>query len=109
MQHLLFKNPSTQFGLNVTVRDGSKWADTQAGELLVISDSSVEGKALDIDTALAIGSSWFANVTDIPEELLKFEHDSSCRETIGLIHALDDAYGKGEWGADGLVVLFFWV
>ncbi len=112
MRVLLFKNPTVHPGLNVTVRYGSKWADVVAGERLAIAETPVEGgvePAPIITEVFAIGATQFAGLDHIPEVILGFEHDSTCRTLAGLTVAMDRAYGEGNWGADGVTVLLFWV
>ena len=107
MRDLRFLNPTSHPGLNVTVHDGAKWADVVTGDPLLLLETDNEDG--DYGDAIAIGATHFGHIIDIPDFILRFEHDSSCRTLEGLGEALDAAYGAGKWGADGVTVLAYWV
>lgn len=101
MRELLFRNPVFRPGLNVSVRNGTKWADLQPGELLTLRET--DGPVVGLATAVMTRSVTF---TELPEIWLRQEHDPLCTTKAGLAAALDQAYGPGQWGPD-LTVVFF--
>jgi len=88
---LKFGNPSFRKGLNFTVRDGIKHANLsdRIGDTVGLAD--VNGNV--------IGSGCLVNVTvcsliEIPDFVLKNEHDLECVKPIGLMHVLQTVYGR---------------
>ncbi len=111
MQTLLFLNPEIQEGLNLTVRNGTKWADrVRYGTVLRVAKTGEEdtelGRVLVIN-AIVIP---FVDMEPYPEEdqdvgILQYEHDPSCRTASGLRKVLDEAYPDGI--GPQLTMLFF--
>lgn len=85
---MLFQNPVFHPGLNVTVRNGRKWADLRPGDLLDVQaadgTSVCQGRSL---------FTWTGAVDDIPSYYLKFEHDPQCQSREGLRSVLGEVYG----------------
>ncbi len=118
MRELLFLNPVVRPGLNLTVRNGTKW-----------DDKSYPGKSLDIKPtldahgkpttgklghAVAIGHVLSTQVVNMDQmepqvlaKVLRHEHDPACMREEGLVIAMDRAYPQG-WGPY-VTLLWFWV
>lgn len=86
-----FGNPTFRKGLNFTVRDGIKHAHLadKIGDVIGLAD---------VQTNL-IGSGVLVNVTvcsliEIPDFVLKNEHDLDCVKPIGLMHVLQTVYNR---------------
>ena len=107
MRELFFLEPAVHPGLNLTVRDGAKWADVQPGEPITIYKTGAAKTGYE-PMALAIGAGKFDELVKIPDPLLAFEHDQTCRNFEGLVAAMDRSYPDGH-GADGYTVLLFWM
>lgn len=102
---LEFLNPTFRPGVNVTVRSGRKWdmiVDVlpknvmvrDGGQNKVIGDAKIVGKLV-------------MPAIQIPTDILNLEHDSGCRNLIGLWKAMRKAYGP-TWDIEQEVtVLFF--
>lgn len=103
MKTLRFLNPDIQEGLNLTVRNGSKWADLKCGEALRVVKTGEEDTEL--GRVVVINAVRRSVLDGLPSDLLRYEHDPSCRSPEGLRKALDEAYPDG-WGPD-LTLLFF--
>jgi hypothetical protein len=111
MRDLLFLNPALKAGLNLTVRNGSKWADVTPGEVLVVKRTEV----LDLPiTQVVVIAANVINTQDTPIDsagfgwlIDMFEHDESCGDITGLRAAMNAAYGQGGWGPE-VTLLWFW-
>lgn len=103
MRELKFLNPTQHPGLNLTVREGTKWANVKPAEMIKMvgtNDGVVVGHAR-VAEAMVL-----PDVDDIADGLLEFEHDPACRTFEGLKNALAEAYPEG-WGP--VVTLLFYV
>lgn len=103
---LEFQNPVFQPGLNVTVRNGTKWATRlEAGATVALGDTEkTVGEARVVFVAtFDIGGKHEALV--LLASLLAFEHDPACRTFGGLSEVLDRVYPDG-WGPVLTVVGF---
>ena len=99
---LKFGNPVFHKGINVTCRNGYKWADA-IGELVNIEDNSGEtyyGKAHILGVLTC-------KLNKIPETILLMEHDPSCRTSKGIIEEMKRVYGDDLREDAGTTVLFF--
>lgn len=107
MRKLLFMDPALRDGLNLTVRNGTKWSDATPGEVLEICDT----EAPDAKIAQGVVVAAFEvdhndpNALRLVESLLPFEHAEECRTYTGLARAMSRAYPDG-WGPR-LTLLFF--
>lgn len=88
---LLFGNPTFRKGLNFTVRDGIKHASLsdQIGSVIGLADVNKQ----------LVASGTLVNVTvctliEIPDFVLKSEHDLDCVKPIGLMHVLQEVYDR---------------
>ena len=86
-----FGNPTFRKGLNFTVRDGVKHAhlSDKIGDVIGLADVQDN----------MIGSGVLVNVTvcsliEIPDFVLKNEHDLDCVKPIGLMHVLQTVYSR---------------
>jgi hypothetical protein len=104
LQKLLFKVGKFHDGINVTVRDGNKWFG-QTGDILIVSQDE-EGNEIAQATGEIIGS-LYTNVGDIPDNILKLEHDKDCTSTRGIWRELERVYNKAFGFYDKVTVLFF--
>ncbi len=103
---LQFKNPELHSGLNLTVRNGSKWTHVAPGSKLAIVKTGEEEAV--IATGRVFGALSLVTWRSIPEEWYAYEHDPACRTPEGLQAAMDEAYGEGQWGPN-VTCLFFTV
>lgn len=103
MQHeLFFQNPIFHKGLNVTVRNGDTWMKVSIGDTLVIKET---GKEQLVTTATVVGKALLC-VKLVPESVLQYEHDPSCRNLAGLLLEMKRVYSN--FSEDNLVtVLLF--
>jgi len=88
MRSLLFSNPVFHKGINVTCRNGYKWANAM-GELVTVEDTEGSG---------TYGEAHILGVLTckrnaIPETILALEHDPSCRTSKGIITEMKRVYG----------------
>lgn len=101
MNELLFQIPVFRPGINVTVRNGPKWAFLVApGDKVIIKDTQnkvqLSGLIVMVKTL---------KFDDIPEVWLRYEHDPSCQTLDGLQKAMHNAYGD-VFGPDVTVIFF---
>lgn len=99
---ILFKENNFHPGLNVTVRNGSKWQEVTPGDVLDIRQTQTGEQINAGRVVLAVP----AKRGQIPDEWLRFEHAPGARTQEGLDLAMKNAYG--DYGPD-LTVLFFWI
>ena len=117
MRELLFLNPVVRPGLNLTVRNGDKWATACPGEHLDIKptlDPHSKPTTGQLGYAVAVGHTIAAQVVNLDEmsphvlqQLLRHEPDPACKDWADLVFTMDRAYPKG-WGPD-VTLLWFWV
>jgi hypothetical protein len=88
---IAFGNPTFRKGLNFTVRAGIKHAglSDKIGDVIGLADVQKN----------LVGSGVLVNVTvcsliEIPDFVLKNEHDLDCVKPIGLMHVLQTVYGR---------------
>lgn len=99
---LLFSNAKFHAGINVTVRDGDKWMK-QIGKEVILKD-------LEEDEAVGFGEilgAMYVNIGDIPDNILKLEHDKDCTSTRGIWREMEVVYRKAFGFYDKVTVLFF--
>lgn len=95
-----FLNPEFRPGeLNVTIRNGSKWADRLAcGDVVLLGETDKQDNEC---TGMIVGIRELDLMNDKDRNnllaFIDFEHDSSCRSFDGLSAAMDAAYPDG-WG-----------
>jgi len=87
---LLFGNPVFNDGPNVTVRNGTKWADqVEVGDIVSVAKTDdpdfemFEAKILEIRTA-----TW----DEFPEKYLEWEHDPKCKTVESLRTEMIERY-----------------
>lgn len=106
MRELLFANPTFLKGLNLTVRNGTKWATLQPGEPVLVR--APDGPPITVVRAIAAQTVTPTGADrEWIERALEFEHDPECRNLAGLYTGLNAAY-NGSWGPD-LTFVWFWV
>jgi hypothetical protein len=92
-------------GVNVTCRKGTKWANrTSPGDSLVIRKT---GDNFVHDVGVVLGILIAENANSIPESLLAFEHDASCRDLDGIKKELSRIYG--DCLDEPFTVVVFWI
>jgi len=89
LRTLLFSNPVFHKGVNVTCRNGYKWADAM-NEIVNVEDT---------DGTTHYGEAFILGVmtcklNKIPECILSLEHDPSCQTNTGLITEMKRVYGE---------------
>ncbi len=89
MRTLEFLNPVFAAGSNVTVRKGLKWSDVKPGETVNLAET---GK--DPFGTAKIKSIFVGTMLNIPNELLRREHDPKCRNFSGLFSVMKETYGN---------------
>lgn len=92
-------------GVNVTCRMGRKWAEVlDPGDVFRVGCSTRE-----VVKGVAICLGWLivSSPSDIPENLLYFEHDPKCRDLQGAYDELVRVYGP-EVRTSEITVLVFW-
>lgn len=99
---LFFRNPVFHNGLNATVRKGEKWMNVAIGDSLLIKESEKESV---ISTGVVIGK-LLLPFELIPESLLQYEHDPSCRNPSGLFAELKRVYSDISQNDLVTVILF---
>ena len=102
LRTLLFSNPVFHNGVNVTCRNGYKWADA-LGEIVNVGDT--DGLA-DLKEAHILGV-MIMKLDKIPETILSLEHDPNCRTTDGIITEMKRVYGDELKEDTSTTVLFF--
>lgn len=95
---LTFAEPVFEFGLNLTVRQGDKWYGFKGD----IDCDDVVGNLIMRTT---VEETQLIRFLAIPAELLRFEHDPTCRNLPGLYRALLHVYP--DFTADQTVTLVF--
>lgn len=106
-EKLLFMNPEFEEGfVQVTVRNGYKWYDIVSHLPYVLEVAKTEARNKAIGEAHVVGKMVLA-ACEIPDQILKLEHDPGCRTSNGLYAGMRKAYGDGwdQWNA--VTVLFF--
>lgn len=99
MRKLKFKNPVFEFGLNLTVRKGSKWHGKTGNVRLTDVNGSFKKRAI-------ITTTMYGNYSDVTDEIVKYEHDPECRTVEGLTKAMKEAYPDFK-ETDDITLVFF--
>jgi hypothetical protein len=88
---LLFDNPSFRKGLNFTVRNGDKHAHlaNHIGETVALADVQENVTAYGV-----LANVMVCALIEIPDFVLKNEHDLACTKPIGLMHVLQEVYNR---------------
>jgi len=111
---LLFQKPDFHQGVNVTVRRGAKWFGMlEVGDYVEIEATEGfenEGMTGNYGYHLVLGVAFVKDLDDIDSELLKFEHDPTCRTDDGLLKCLREVYGDNvdDCGEGFSVVVFYY-
>lgn len=109
---LLFQKPDFHPGVNVTVRKGAKWFGTlNVGDLVTIAEvDSNTGMQVERGKHLVLGIDYETVLETIPEDLLRFEHDPTCRTPDGLEDELRNIYGDDAMDdeAQGFTIIVFY-
>lgn len=101
LKQLLFQNPVFHDGINVTVRNGYKWADT-LGEIVEVVDTE---QTQEPEQAHVLGVLTM-KLNTIPESILELAHDPKCRDLKGIMIEMKRIYGDIANDAP-VTVLFF--
>jgi len=102
LKQLLFSNPVFHDGINVTVRNGYKWADAM-GEIVDVVDTDGE-----IEPVMAhVLGALTTQLNKIPESILQHEHDPKCRTLEGITKEMRNIYGDDLAEDAPVTVLFF--
>ena len=102
LKTLLFSNPVFHKGINVTCRNGYKWASSM-GELVNVKDTD---GTTDYGMAHVLGVMTVC-LNKIPESVLILEHDPSCQTVEGIITEMKNVYGDDLKDDAPTTVLFF--
>ena len=107
--HVKFDNPVFHGGVNITVRDGAKWANTaKMGDILWVIEPDDDERQGFTKNGEVCGI-LHAPLDDIPAGLHKLNHDPKCRTKAGIKAELDRIYGANPWPGHRMVtVLFFY-
>lgn len=101
LKQLLFNNPVFHDGINITVRNGYKWADA-LGEIVEVVDTEItqEPRLAHVLGVLTV------KMNKIPESILAQEHDPKCRDLKGIMLEMKRIYGDIK-NDTPVTVLFF--
>lgn len=102
LEQLLFSNPVFHDGINVTCRNGYKWA-SEMGTIVNLMDTD---GTTDYGMAHILGIMTVC-LNKIPEEILSLEHDPSCRTRDGIIAEMRNVYGEDLKENAPTTVVFF--
>lgn len=102
LKKLLFSNPVFHDGINVTVRNGYKWADS-LGEIVEVVDTEQTQEP----TMAHVLGVLITKMNKIPESILQHEHDPSCRTIKGITTEMRRVYGEDLKDDAPVTVLFF--
>jgi hypothetical protein len=102
LRTLLFSNPVFHGGVNVTCRNGYKWADA-LHEIVKVADTD---NVSEWQYAHILGVMTM-KLDKIPETILSLEHDPECRTTDGIITEMKRVYGDELKDDAPTTVLFF--
>lgn len=108
MQKLEFLNAEFRRGLNTTVRRGDKWATRVSPGDIVELHKAIPGEQTTdkVGVAEVFSVQTYECLDDIPDVVLRQEHDKTCQTKLGLIEAMDRAYPDG-WADQTLTVISF--
>jgi len=84
---LEFKRPVFKRGINYTVRLGTKWANVRVGREIKIANTKKTAYICYVTRCLLL-------MLVRMQEILRNEHDPSCRTFTGLVRELQRVYGK---------------
>jgi len=88
METLKFAVMKFDVGMNITVRDGTKWATrVKPGDKVILAGLNDEPEQRGIIHALYITQFWA-----IPAYMYEFEHDPACRTYPGLKTIMEGLY-----------------
>ena len=100
-----FLNPVFHDGMNVTVRDGDKWAEKlKVGDELALAETGANNAR---DGGRVVGI-LYCSLDELPSGILKWEHDPACRTKAGLREILDKTYGKTQFGHRMVTAVIFY-
>ena len=104
LKKLLFSNPVFHDGINVTVRNGYKWADALGEIVDVVDADAVEPEEPMMAHVLGVLT---MQLDKIPESILEHEHDPNCRTPEGILQEMQSVYGDDLQEDAPVTVLFF--
>ena len=99
---LLFDKPVFHSGINVTCRNGYKWAQ-EMGSIVNVRDTD---GTTDYGLAHILGI-MTVKLNKIPECVLTLEHDSNCQTLDGIITEMKNIYGQDLKEDAPTTVVFF--
>jgi hypothetical protein len=103
MQELKFVNPELRPGVNVTVRRGRAWAEkVWPGDRVTLVAVDDPNNPVEMTDAYIV-SVLIVPFLRIPREVLRREHDKSCRDLDGLFRVMRRVYNG--FSADELVTV----
>jgi hypothetical protein len=102
LKSLLFSNPKFHAGTNVTVRDGDKWAKS-LGQEVILKDADTDEAYGHADIVGVMHDS----IGEIPDGVLRLEHDKDCTSTRGIWKEMERVYERAFGFKDKVTVLFF--
>ena len=102
LRKLLFNKPVFHDGINVTCRNGYKWADSMGN---IVNLQNTDGTT-DYGMAHILGI-MVVKLNKIPESVLSMEHDPNCQTLDGIITEMKRVYGKDLKDDAPTTVLFF--
>lgn len=99
---LKFSKPNFRRGVNITVRDGGKWAERLSpGDLINLED--LDGNI--IEENVPVLGLMRCGLEYVPSEIHLLNHDPTCRTFSGITAELDRLYGKAPWPGRGEVTV----
>ena len=101
-----FQNPVFHDGINVTVRNGDKWArKLKLGDHLMPTRT---GETPPYDSQNRVIGIYYCSLDELPATVLRQEHDPKCRTKSGLAAELDSVYGPTRFG-HRMVTVIVWI
>jgi hypothetical protein len=82
---LYFKNPVFKYGVNITVRRGTKWSGRE-GKAVACGTGNKEYVPINIQGTKVMK---FSDISDFD---LENEHDPTCRNVSGLLKVMEEIY-----------------
>lgn len=102
LRELLFMNPKFHDGINVTVRLGDKWKNALGEDVIL--------KETDSDETYGVGEivgTYYDSIGEIPDGILKLEHDKDCTNVRGIWRVMEETYDRSFSFYEKVTVLFF--
>jgi len=106
MEKILFDNNNHHHdGLNITVRNGTKWKKLNVGDAIMCCE--IDGKDTDFIGNVALV--YCGRLNECPQQLLEEEHDPACQTFEGLKKVLSRVYNKEFDGSEVVTMIGYYL